>query len=152
MGTDFRLYKKFLYTYRSTFTDLPRILKQWRFRHFKPFNITKPEQQWAHDHCCYWHSHTHVFRSMSVYDKLLTFSKMLGNAGRPLTLEKHVCIVLFFELYRTSSNLNSCEGCLGNYWTSSNFYNCELHLGMYQTSSYLNSCEGCLGIYRTSSN
>ena len=45
MGTDFRLYKKFLYTYRSTFTDLPRILKQWRFRHFKPFNITKPEQQ-----------------------------------------------------------------------------------------------------------
>ena len=45
MGTDYKLYKKFLYTYRATYPDLAKILKQWRFRYFKPHNISKAEQQ-----------------------------------------------------------------------------------------------------------
>ena len=31
MGTDYKLYKKFLYAYRATYPDLAEILKQWRF-------------------------------------------------------------------------------------------------------------------------
>ena len=84
--------------------------------------------------------------------QIINILQNVRNAGRPLTLEKHVCMVLFFELYRTSSNLNSCEGCLGMYRMSSTFYNCEVRLEMYRTSSNLNSCEGCSGMYRTSSN
>ena len=45
MGTDHKLYKKFLYAHRATYPDLAKLLKQWRFRSFKPHNISKAEQQ-----------------------------------------------------------------------------------------------------------
>ena len=45
MGTDYKLYKKFIYTYRSTYPELAKIVKQWRFHYFKPHNISKAEQQ-----------------------------------------------------------------------------------------------------------
>ena len=83
--------------------------------------------------------------------QIINILQNVRNDGRPLTLEKDVCMVLLFELYRTSSNLNSCEGCLGMYQTSSNLNSCEGFLGMYRKSSNLNSCESCLGKYRTSS-
>ena len=43
----FKLYKKLIEAYKDKYPDLEKLVKQWRFRYFKPFNIkfTKAEQQ-----------------------------------------------------------------------------------------------------------
>ena len=45
LGTDFKLSNKFIEAYKDKYPDLEKLVKQWRFRYFKPFNITKAEQQ-----------------------------------------------------------------------------------------------------------
>ena len=45
LGTDYKLYKKFIEAYKDKYPNLEKLVKQWRFRCFKPFNITKAEQQ-----------------------------------------------------------------------------------------------------------
>ena len=52
LGTDYKIYQKFLETHTAAYPDLPQLVKQWRFRLFKPFNISKPEQQYK-DACCF---------------------------------------------------------------------------------------------------
>ena len=44
-GTDYRVYLKFINTYKDTVPNLNNLVKQWRFREFKPFQICKAKQQ-----------------------------------------------------------------------------------------------------------
>ena len=44
-GMDYRVYLKFINTYKDTVPNLKNLVKQWRFREFKPFQICKAKQQ-----------------------------------------------------------------------------------------------------------
>ena len=45
MGTDEKIFLKFLARYKTQHKNLSKLVKKWRFRSLKPFYISKPEQQ-----------------------------------------------------------------------------------------------------------
>jgi hypothetical protein len=45
MGTDAKLYTEYIAQYQEEYPDVSVIVKKHRFREFKPFFISKPEQQ-----------------------------------------------------------------------------------------------------------
>jgi hypothetical protein len=45
MGTDEKIFLKFLARYKTQHLNLSKLVKKWRFRSLKPFYISKPEQQ-----------------------------------------------------------------------------------------------------------
>ena len=45
MGKDYKLYLKFVATHQDEIPNIAKLVTQWRFREFKPFFITKAQQQ-----------------------------------------------------------------------------------------------------------
>ena len=45
MGRDYKLYLKFLATYKDKYPNLAKTVTKWRFRSLKPFFIRNAEQQ-----------------------------------------------------------------------------------------------------------
>jgi hypothetical protein len=45
MGKDYKLYLKFVVMHQAEIPNIAKLITQWRFREFKPFFITKAQQQ-----------------------------------------------------------------------------------------------------------